>query len=138
MTIRRDYLLRLIEEFFKFLSKILKLKEEKHYQQALALIDETSLSLLHIDLTGLMTDEISFSKITQDKALSLDKIEILAELLKVKAEISDETNAIFSAINLYEKSLFLFEHVQVTSNDYSMSRANRIQEITHSLLNLKG
>jgi hypothetical protein len=138
MAVRKDYLLRLIEEFFNFLSKIMKLKGEKQYDQALALIDETSFSVLHVDINELVSNETFFSQITEDKNFSLDQIEILAELLKVKADINQELNAVFTAINLYEKSLFLFDHVQVTSKDYSLTRANRIQEINYFLLNLKG
>jgi len=138
MTVRRDYLLRLIEDFFSFLARIMKLKGEKNYQQAMILIDETAMSLLHLDINDLMVNEASFLKITEDKNFSHDQMEILAELLKVKADVNRELNAVFSAVNLYEKSLFLFEFIQVTSKNYSLNRAKKIEEINYFLLNLKG
>jgi hypothetical protein len=138
MTIRKDYLLRLMDEFFKFLAKILQLKSEKNYQQALALIDEASQALLHLDLNELAQNEEKFSMLTTGGKLSHEQIEVLAQLLKAKADISLETYNNFTAINLYEKSLFLLEHLQVVSKDYSLPRINLMREVNYHLMNLKG
>jgi len=137
MTIRRDYLLRLIDEFFKFLAKIMQLKSDKQYDQALALIDEASQALLHKDLNELLEDDDAVAKITEDKLLNLDQVEVLGGLLKVKADINNEMYNRFTAISLYEKSLFLLNHVESVSKNFSMDRLNKIKEISDALFLLK-
>lgn len=138
MPVRKDYILRIIEDFFKFLAQILHLKGEKQYQQAVALIDEASMSLLHLNITELEKTESDISKVIGEKQLNHDQIEILAQLLKVKADIYKETSARFSAINLYEKSLYLFEYVQNVSKNYSLERINQMGEIKLALKDLEG
>jgi hypothetical protein len=135
MPIRKDYILRLIDEFFKILARILKLKEDKQYSQALEAIDETSQSLLHIDIQEIAENDVAFSQIITGPS-SLDQVEILAELLKVKADIYQETHLPFSAINHYQKALHLFEFVQNHSKDYSISRDNKIKEIKINILRM--
>lgn len=137
MSVRRDYLLRIIDEFFKFLAKILKLKADKQYEQALKLIDEAALTLLKKDLNEFIEKEETES-IINEKLLTLDQIEILAELLKVKADISLEQNLNFTAFNLYTKSLFLLNHVQATSKNYVKNRVEKIDEVTDALRKLNG
>ena len=138
MTIRRDYLLRIIDEFFKFLSKILKLKGAKEYQQAFALIEETSQTLLHLQLSEFLDNQEPILNMVSNKSLNLDQIEILAELLKVKADIDLELNNNFSAINSYVKSLDLFEHIQSSSKNFSLARIDKIKDINFTLTSLKG
>jgi hypothetical protein len=128
----------MIDEFFKFLARILQLKGEKQYQQALALINEATQTLLHMDMNELDSNEYDISRIIGDKKLSLDQLEVLAGLLKVKADIHLDTNNTFSAISQYGKSLYLYEYVQDTSRDFSLERVNLIKEINLALVNLEG
>jgi HKD family nuclease len=138
MTIRRDYLLRIIDEFFKFLSKILKLREAKEFQQALALIEETSKTLLKTELSEFTEGEESILTTIKNKELTYDQIEILAELLKVKADIELDLYHNFSAIKAYEKSLELFGYIQASSHNYSLERVNKIRDLNFTLTQLKG
>ena len=139
MSVQRDYILRLIEQFFKFLAIILRLRDEKQYEQANALIGEACQKYLYLEMDSLISiDESEMLKMVDEKHFSLDQIEILAELLKVKAEISLDTNHSFTAINLFDKSLRLFNLVNETSVNYSLSRVNKMMEIRQALKNLKG
>jgi hypothetical protein len=138
MTIRRDYLLRLIDEFFKFLAKILQLRTEKQYQKALDLIDEASATLLHTDLSEFMEDDEVIRNLIESKSFNLDQIEILAELLKIKADINLDLYNNITAIRLYEKSILLFNHVQSSSKNFSLERIKKMDEINYTLINLKG
>jgi hypothetical protein len=138
MTIRRDYLLRIIDEFFKFLSRILKLREAKEYQKALALIDETSQTLLKAELSEFLESEEPILTIIKNKQLSTDQVEILAELLKVKADVELDLGYNLSAIKIYEKSLELFGEIQKTSRNYSLERINKMMDINFTLTKLKG
>lgn len=136
MTIRRDYILRIIEEFFKFLARILKLKGEKQYQQALDLIDEASQSLLHLALDEVENPEFDISLLVAGKGLNLDQLEILAKLLKVKADIQIDMGLRFSAIRHYQQSLYLLEYLQNTSKNFSMERVELMKEISLMLKDL--
>lgn len=138
MTVRRDYILRMIDEFFKFLSKILKLREAKEFQQAQALIEETSKALLKTKLSEFVECEESVLILSKNKELNQDQMEILAELLKVNADIELDLYHNFSAIKLYEKALELFEYIQSTSHNYSLERIKKIQDIIFTLTTLKG
>jgi len=138
MTIRRDYLLRIIDEFFKFLSKILKLKDAKEYQQAFLVMEETSQTLLHAGLNEFTEIQGLILPFVSGKGLTMDQIEILAELLKVKADIEMDLFNNFSALNLYEKSLELLQHIQSNSKNFSLSRIEKIDDIRDILAGLKG
>ena len=137
MPIRKDYLLRIIDEFFKFLAKILQLKSEKQYQQAFVLIDEASQALLHKDLNELTENDDEIERIIEEKLLNLDQMEVLAGLIKVKADINVEMSNNFTAINLYQKALLLLNTVQLTSRNYSITREQNIMELNNALSVLK-
>lgn len=137
MAVRKDYLLRIIDEFFKFLARILKLKAEKDYEQAFQLIDEASLTLLKRDLNELIEKDGEIESVIEEKSLTLDQIEVLAELLKVKADINLELSNNFTAINLYTKSLYLLNYVHTASKNFSTSRVDKISEINLVLMGLK-
>lgn len=137
MPIRKDYLLRIIDEFFKFLAKILQLKSEKQYQQAFVLIDEASQALLHKDLNELTEKDGEIERIIEEKLLNLDQMEVLAGLIKVKADINVEMSNNFTAINLYQKALLLLNTVQLTSRNYSITREQNIMELNNALSALK-
>jgi hypothetical protein len=133
MPIRKDYLLRIIDEFFKFLARILQLKSEKQYQQAFVLIDEASQALLHKDLNELTEKDGEIERIIEEKLLNLDQMEVLAGLIKVKADINVEISNNFTAINLYQKALLLLNEVQLTSRNYSITREQNIMELNNAL-----
>ena len=137
MPIRKDYLLRIIDEFFKFLARILQLKSEKQYQQAFVLIDEASQALLHKDLNELTEKDGEIERIIEEKLLNLDQMEVLAGLIKVKADINVEMSNNFTAINLYQKALLLLNNVQLTSRNYSITREQNIMELNNALSALK-
>ena len=137
MSVRKDCLLRIIDEFFKFLARILKLKAEKDYDQAFQLIDEASLTLLKRDLNELIEKDGEIERVIKEKSLTLDQIEVLAELLKVKADINLELSNNFTAIHLYTKSLFLLNYVHNVSKNFSTSRVDKMSEINLALQGLK-
>ena len=59
---QKDFILRMIEDFFRFMSIILKLKVEKDYEQAFVVISETSQKLLKIDIKALSENDEDFEK----------------------------------------------------------------------------
>lgn len=126
---QKDFILRMIEDFFRFFSIILKLKGEKDYEKAFEVITETSQKLLKIDIIALSETEEDFGDFLLNTQYPPEQVEILAELLKIKAEIHLELNQIFSAMNAFEKSLQLYEHCQAHSKNYSLDRVKKMTDI---------
>jgi len=102
---QKDFILRMIEEFFKFLGQILKLTSEKRYDEALAAIDQAAHQFLKIDIDKIADSEDLQDDIFNKNLLSTDQLTILAELLKVKADIYKETN--FDIRNFKDATVFV-------------------------------
>ena len=108
--IRRDYLMRLIEQFTEALSRILKLKKEKDYKKALSLIGKTYEELLGFNslfINSFSTDDL-ISIISIDRAPDVNKCIIIATLLKEEGEIYEAQNQLDISRMRYLKSLDFF------------------------------
>ena len=108
--IRRDYLMRLIEQFTEALSRILKLKKEKDYKKALSLIGKTYEELLGFNslfINSFSTDDL-ISIISIDRAPDVNKCIIIATLLKEEGEIYEAQNQLDISRMRYLKSLDIF------------------------------
>ncbi len=134
---QKDFILRMIEDFFRFMSIILKLKVEKDYEQAFEVISETSQKLLKIDIKALSENDEDFENLLLNTSFPPEQLEILAELLKIMAEIHLELNHVITAINTFEKSLQLYEQSQSQSKNYSIDRVKKMTEINLQLDRLR-
>ncbi len=108
--IRRDYMMRLIEQFSEALSKLLKLKESKNYGDALSLIGQTYEELLGFDslfISSFGTDDL-ISIISTDGVPDVNKCIIIATLLKEEGEVFEAQNQIDISNMRYLKSLDIF------------------------------
>jgi hypothetical protein len=134
---QKDYILRIIEDFFRFLSVILKLRSEKKYTEALQKCDETSLSLLRIDMNTiekLPSEELK--EYVEGLSLAPQQIEILAGLLYEKSEIHYETNSVFSAKNSVDKSLLLYLIVSESTRNFSVDADMKIRRLKELAVDL--
>lgn len=135
---QKDFILRLIEDFFRFLNAILKLQTEKRYDEALKLADEAALSLLNIkisDIEKLPNDQLALWILQQD--WKEQQYESLAGLMCAKADIYEKIRSIFSAIDYYDKALQLYQYVEKRSSTYSLERNKQIENIKFTLIELK-
>jgi hypothetical protein len=108
--IRRDYLMRLIEQFVEALSKLLKLKANKNYEEALSLIGQTYEELLGFDslfVNSFSTEDL-ISIISIDGVPDVNKCIIIATLLKEEGEIYEAQNQKDISRMRYLKSLDIF------------------------------
>jgi tetratricopeptide (TPR) repeat protein len=108
--IHRDYIMRMIAQFVKVLIKLLRLKESKEYETALATIGQT----FH-QFFGLSSEFINSAPVGELIALlkvgdilDTDKCVILADLLKEEAEVYEARNNLDESYHRYLKSLNLF------------------------------
>src|SRR5210317_717879 len=100
--IRKDYILRMVEEFAKFLAAIIGLKNEGKYNEALKKIDTVYTGLIDIDpniLKSVSPEEmITFLK--NEQKYSNQYLKIIAELLFEEGQIYIENGDPVSARNV--------------------------------------
>ncbi len=108
--IRRDYLMRLIEQFTEALSRLLKLKESKNYKESFFLIGQTYKYLLGFDslfINSLGTEDL-ISIISTDGVPDVNKCIIIATLLKEEGDVYEAQNQKDISRRRYLKSLDIF------------------------------
>lgn len=123
---KKDYLQRLIEDFF---SKLQELTNEKNNKDSKStekkLIVSECFSLFHADFN--ISQEDSASMIIT-KVNDFDLVEQYAELLKAKYEISD-----IKEIYQLHIALDLIEYIDVTDRTYSWKRTILKEDILRLL-----
>ena len=133
--IRKDYILRMVEEFAKFLAAIVGLKNEGKYHEALKKIDTVYTGLIDIDpiiLKSLSPEEmITFLK-NEDK-YSNQYLKIIAELLFEEGQIYVESGDPVSARNVLEKAKMLINYLSENDSTFSFDWYEKIS-IIDSLL----
>jgi len=133
--IRKDYILRMVEEFAKFLAAIVGLKNEGKYHEALKKIDTVYTGLIDIDpiiLKSLSPEEmITFLK-NEDK-YSNQYLKIIAELLFEEGQIYVESGDPVSARNVLVKAKMLINYLSENDSTFSFDWYEKIS-IIDSLL----
>ena len=128
----------MIEEFFRFLKLILQYKSEQRYDEALKAIDNAALALMKVKINEIesMTEQ-ELDAYIRTNELREQQLEILADLIKEKAEIYYETNQIFSCELLFDRSLLLFRKAEDNTKNYSMDRKAKMEKIHELLFHLR-
>lgn len=102
--VRKDYIERLIEQVAEALAALLKLRQERKHGAALALIHDSSLSLLSMEYTVLTSmDALSVAQLLGHP----EKIKVLAELVTQEAEVRKACGEEAGATALLERALAL-------------------------------
>ena len=133
--IRKDYILRMVEEFAKFLAAIVGLKNEGKYHEALKKIDTVYTGLIDIDpiiLKSLSPEEmITFLK-NEDK-YSNQYLKIIAELLFEEGQIYAESGDPVSARNVLVKAKMLINYLSENDSTFSFDWYEKIRIIDEQL-----
>jgi hypothetical protein len=128
--IRQDYIMRMIEQLVKALSKILFNKEAGNYNAAINDIDAAFNSITGLDYNMIndlsASDIISVLKMSKDDAAVSIKCIVIAKLLKEKTDIaklnSDENSRLIynyqKAINLYLEGILNNKNVEIDLSNY--------------------
>lgn len=112
---RKDYVLRLIEEFSKFMSILLKLKKEERFEQAELAVAEAIQKFTETDLNFLLSipEKDLLIEVAEKRKLNEETLQILAELLYQSAEIKKLLGAGEEDLQAYyRRSLALFKWLQ--------------------------
>ncbi len=130
--IRRDYILRLIDEIAKMIAAILGLLKEEKIQQAQDLystglkraIDKDEDEILDMNLDQLRgVFENKFGESHQG-------LEVLARLLVSGGDIHLKNNYDEKARSCYLKALQILNVVEIESNSFSIERQSSIKKVT--------
>lgn len=129
----RDYLIRQFEEMGFFLAsliqRILKMKEENQQEQMESAVREELIQELKLDVEQIvMLENEEFLSLIQATFTSDDQLEKLADILKILGQEIGHSFTVTKA-NYLRKSLFLFEHLQDSSHNFSYERKVKIQEL---------
>ena len=119
----KDYILRMIEEAGKVLSKIIGFKEREEFHQAL---EELELCYAeHFDLIHIETENHYI------------KLDMYGELLKHEADINSKLGDNIKAKEIYLKALQSFTKAEIKSKSFDMKRIGLMNEIQESLSLIK-
>jgi hypothetical protein len=133
--LQRDYILRLIEEFGKFLAAITGLRLEGKLEEALKKVDETYNELLEIDpkvVKSLNDDEV-LGFFQEEKKYDNKQLNLVAELLYQEGMIYSEEGDPVSARNVLEKSKILINYLMENDSTFSYDWYKKLGEIDHIL-----
>jgi len=130
--IERDYILRIIQEFFQAIAKVVRRKEESgDVEEAEARFDEMYRQFFRRARPYFLETEKEIivedvEDSTDDERSAIGKMQMLAELLYQDALIRP---AAPQRINLLEKALHLLRYLDANSKTYSWERGQRMQDI---------
>lgn len=130
---QRDYLLKQIEDFARFLGVLLKLRKEGNHQVALQEIDEAYKGLLRVDKSVVVetpAEELIQALIKQND-IPLHKLKMLVDLLFEEGENLLALDHIAKSREAFQRSLILMNYVNDHDEVFSMewmTKESRIQE----------
>ena len=132
--IERDYIMRLIKQFFDALYRLKNAGPETSKETTLDGIHDLYKEYFgHDHLFFYQTDAdslIAFVYENNRLADVLYKMEMLAELLYNDALLTENPD---QQTNLFSKALKLYDYLEEKSNTFSMDRQNKIMEISKLL-----
>jgi hypothetical protein len=118
--LKRDYLIKQLEEFGKILGQILGLKKEGNLSQLNDMIREASqkYAATEIGFAETISDELLLATLIDEKRLTDEQLKMLGDLLFEKAEYYLAYNSPEAqSLNCYKKSYliysFLKEHATI-------------------------
>ena len=132
---QRDYILRLIEEFAKFLAVITGLKAGGNLEEALKKIDEAYNEILELNpklIKSLNNDEV-LDYCKKEKRYDNQQMNMVAELLYQEGMIYAEEGDPVSARNVLEKSKVLIGYLMDNDSTFSFDWYEKLHEIDHVL-----
>lgn len=130
--IRQDYIMKMIEQFVKVLTKILFNKEEGNYQEAIVNIDSAFKNILGLDYNLLKVlstqDIIAMLKISKDDPALNIRFVVIAKLLKERAELENMGEDESSDPD-YQKILSLYLEGILNNKDTEIDLSNYYSDV---------
>lgn len=129
--IRKDYILRIVEEFAKFLAAIVGLKREGKYEEALKKVDQVFNSMINLDpviLKSIKQEEL-IDFLIEEKQFNLHYLKMIAELLFEEGQIYVEQGDPVTAQNVLGKAKILINYLMENDRTFSFDWYEKISII---------
>lgn len=133
--IQRDYIMRMIEEFGKFLSLVVGLKREGNYEDALEKIDNVYEGMLDLDPKTLKSVDAKelLDFLQNKKKFNNQYVKMIAELLFEEGQIYLETGDPISAQNVLLKAKVLINYLMESDATFSFDWYEKLSIIESAL-----
>jgi tetratricopeptide (TPR) repeat protein len=131
-VINRDYILRLIEQFSRVLARVLLLRQDYQYEEALILIDELFRQTLGLSSEFLLAapEEMLLALVKRIDLLDVGKCLWIALLLKLEGDVYQDLERYEESFPRYLRSLRLFlEAVLLEENPRQSDFFAEIEEL---------
>jgi len=129
---KKDYLLRLIEEAIRLMAKAVNLIDDNDLEQAEKQIAKTY-ELLKANPQWNNLSIIELIKTIENAELDDHRMEIVADLFQVEAQLKEAEQKDNEANQLLIKALAIYEYVDKTSTTYSFERVAKIDKLNYHL-----
>ena len=120
--IRRDYILRMIEEFVAMLSRLRSLKQDQHWREASGIVDDEVQKLLGTDATTVvqLTETELLARLIKGEPTQAvrEKTLIVATLLKEAGDLAHVDNRLEQSRALHLKGLHLLLDVPAQDESF--------------------
>lgn len=136
---QRDYLMQQLEEMGYFLASLLrrlmKMKDENQETELTSALHDSIQERLSFSIDEAITiNNSAFLNLMKENFKTESHLEKMAELLLLSA-MSIQPSMSPERLNYLEKSLYLYNHLQKTSINFSLEREDKILEIQQILRN---
>lgn len=135
--IRKDYILRIVDEFGKFLAKIVGLRLEGNIEEALNEIDNVYEGLIDADprvLKSIKANKL-LDFLIKEKGFNNNYLRMIAELHYEEGLIYLENGDPVSARDVLEKAKVLMRHVMDNDSTISFDWQEKLRIIEEHLAN---
>lgn len=129
---KSDYILRMIEEISIIIAHIIGLKKENRLEESQSVLDDALTQFLgsNAKLAEVLEYRDLMQMISGNEEFNADKCMVLADLLKLKADIYESQGFSANANNLYIKSMHLFiEALSADNHLYTEKNMNSVNEM---------
>lgn len=134
---QRDYLMQQLEEMGYFLAsllrRLLKLKDENQENEVTSALHDSIQEKFSFSIDEAVTiGNADFLKLMKEHFTTEGHLEKMAELMMLAGK-SIKPSLSIERLNYLEKALFLYNHLQETSINFSFERKDKILEIQQIL-----
>ncbi len=133
--IQKDYIMRMVEEFGKYLAAIVGLKRDGDLGGALKKIDDVYEGMIDLDpkvLKSLSIDEL-LDFLQKEKGFNNHYLKMIAELLYEEGLIYSESGDPISARNVLEKAKILINSLMEADPTFSFNWYEKLGVIDNTL-----
>lgn len=129
--IQKDYIERMTQQIAQIMAKLMGL----NIDESLEIVDQAYTEWLTIDrkLIDQVSKENLLDVLINEKKLTVNHLEFIAELLAVEGKLFFNNKQLVKSRDTLQKSLILFQHVDLAQALFSFDRQNKLKNIQHLL-----